>query len=530
MASTIAVKIIGDATSLERSFRRANKSADGFNRNMKGVDSSSKRGTGALRGIGRVAGIAGGVLGAAGLAGAARAAFTEMAESAKVTAQTNAAIKSTGGAANVTAKQVDALANSLLAKSGIDDETIRSGENMLLTFRNIRNETGRGNNIFDQASRAVLDMNVAMTHGNVTQESLAKGAIMVGKALNDPIKGLGSLRRVGVSFTADEQAKVKALVATGHTMEAQKLIIAELNKEFGGSAAALGGTLPGKINIMRESFRNLGGTLATQLVPTLTRAVDSINKFLSNTKNQQAIINGFKTGLAAVKGIVGALVGAFRLLSGAVGGSKNAIYLLIGAFAAFKAVKMAGAVANVANQFGLLTRKTNGSTAAAKRATGASAGLRAGLIGKLGLAAAAGFAAYKLTGLILKVTGLDKKLRTVGGKAHDLAAKLGVINDPGKQFEGKSTLGTGAEVVSALRRQAARLEAKGLSPRQAASALARTHPNVARHDLEVAAGVGGKQPIVVHTNVHLDGQKVGTSVTEAQRKHKKRNAPQRRGR
>ena len=34
-------------------------------------------------------------------------------------------------------------------KSGIDDEAIQSGENLLLTFRNIRNETGAGNKMFD---------------------------------------------------------------------------------------------------------------------------------------------------------------------------------------------------------------------------------------------------------------------------------------------------------------------------------------------------------------------------------------------
>src|SRR5580765_6644660 len=42
----------------------------------------------------------------------------------KISAQTAAAIKSTGGAANVSAQQVDALATSISAYSGIDDEAI----------------------------------------------------------------------------------------------------------------------------------------------------------------------------------------------------------------------------------------------------------------------------------------------------------------------------------------------------------------------------------------------------------------------
>jgi hypothetical protein len=53
----------------------------------------------------------------------------------------------------VTAKQVDQLANSMMMKTGIDDEAIKSGENMLLTFTNIRNEVGKGNDIFNQTTK-----------------------------------------------------------------------------------------------------------------------------------------------------------------------------------------------------------------------------------------------------------------------------------------------------------------------------------------------------------------------------------------
>ena len=59
-----------------------------------------------------------------------------------------------GGSANVTAKQVDKLSASLMEKSGVDDEVIQSGENMLLTFTKIRNEAGKGNDIFNQATKA----------------------------------------------------------------------------------------------------------------------------------------------------------------------------------------------------------------------------------------------------------------------------------------------------------------------------------------------------------------------------------------
>ena len=529
--ATIRVKLVGDSSSLERSFKRAGSGARKFNRDIGTVDKVSKRTRGAFSGIARGAGIATGAIGVAGLAGAARSAFLEMSESAKVTAQTNAVIKSTGGAANVSAKQVERLGDAVLAKSGIDDEAVRSGANMLLTFRNIRNETGRGNDIFNQTTKVLADMDTALTSGSSTQESLRASAIRLGKAMNDPVKGITSLRRVGIQFTEDETKKIKALAESGDMMGAQRLILKELNTEFGGSAAALGTTLPGKIAIARESFRNLGGSLAVTLVPALTSAVNSLNRFLSNTKNQKTILEGFRTVVAAVSAAVRVLSGTFRVLSRVVGGSRNAILLIIGSFIAFKAVKMTAAVLDIARSFGIMTARTNAATLATRRATLASRGFRASLIGKAGLVAAAGVAAFALTTLLLKVTGLDKKLKSVGASAFDAAAKLGLVNDPGAQFEGKRVL-TGLE-SKRVRDTAARLQAQGLTSEQAAARIARARPNVARRDIEVLAGVYGARPpapVVVNTKVQLNRETVGKVVTETQRRTAKRTGAPRRGR
>lgn len=155
-----------------------------------------------------------------------------------VTKQTEAVIKSTGSAAHVTADQVGDLATAISNKNGIDDEAIQSGENLLLTFTNIRNEAGRGNAVFDRATEAVVDMTAAMNGGVVTQENLKAQSILVGKALNDPIKGLTALQRVGVTFTDQQKDQIRVMVESGNTMGAQKIILQELNKEFGGSAEA----------------------------------------------------------------------------------------------------------------------------------------------------------------------------------------------------------------------------------------------------------------------------------------------------
>ena len=67
-----------------------------------------------------------------------------------------------GDAANISADQVSKLAGALSAKTGIDDEAIQSGQNLLLTFGNIRNEAGKGNDIFNQTSALMVDLSAAM--------------------------------------------------------------------------------------------------------------------------------------------------------------------------------------------------------------------------------------------------------------------------------------------------------------------------------------------------------------------------------
>src|SRR4051812_20995055 len=225
MARKIAVEIVGDSRSLERAFKRSAAGASKFDKQI----GKGGKGGRVFGGLAKGAGLLTGALGVGGLTSAAKASFDEMAQGQRVAAQTAAVLKSTRGAANVTAGDVDKLATSLMNKSGVDDEAIKSGENLLLTFTNIRNGVGKGNRIFDQATGTILDMSTAL--GQDTKSS----AIQLGKALNDPVKGITALQRVGVSFTKGQKDQITQMVKTGDTMGAQKLILRELNKEFGGS-------------------------------------------------------------------------------------------------------------------------------------------------------------------------------------------------------------------------------------------------------------------------------------------------------
>ncbi len=251
---TLRIEIIGDSSSLERAFSKSQKSAEGF-------------GTAVRRG----SLIAGAALGG-GLLLAARAGFSELAEGQVVAAQTAAALKSTGGVANVTAKQIDSLAQSQSQLTGIDDELIQTGENLLLTFKNVRNEVGQGNDVFDRATKSALDLSKA---GFGSVESASK---MMGKALNDPIKGMTALGRAGVTFSESQKKAIKQLVDTGHSLEAQKLILREVESQVGGSAKAWGETLPGQLAKAKNSFQEVAAGVTVLLLPALNTLATVIQK------------------------------------------------------------------------------------------------------------------------------------------------------------------------------------------------------------------------------------------------------------
>jgi hypothetical protein len=205
-------------------------------------------------------------------------------ESRAIGRQTEAVITSMGNASNITAAEVANLAEKLSKKAGIDDELIQSGQNVLLTFAAVRNEVGEGNQIFDRATTAALDMSVAL--GQDMQSSVTQ----LGKALNDPISGITALTRVGIQFTDQQKEQIKALVESGDTLGAQKIILDEVEKQFTGSAEAQA-TASGKLQVAWENLQESLGALllpafervATWLTDTGVPAVEGMATTVSET-------------------------------------------------------------------------------------------------------------------------------------------------------------------------------------------------------------------------------------------------------
>jgi hypothetical protein len=270
-------------------------------------DEASK-GLDALGGaLGNVGMIAGGVAlaGVAALGAAVVAGVGDAREAAKIYAQTENVIRSTGGAAGVTADQVSDLAASLSAASGASlfgDDDIQQSTNLLLTFTNIKESA------LEAATAISVDMAQAL--GGAPKDA----AIQLGKALNDPIAGISALSRVGVSFTEEQKAQIKTMQEAGDMAGAQAVIRAELNKEFGGSAAAAAAADGGWAQFndrMGEAAETVGaailpllgvlsGFLLGTIVPAIETAANAFAAWLGDPAVQagiQQIGDAITTGL-----------------------------------------------------------------------------------------------------------------------------------------------------------------------------------------------------------------------------------------
>ena len=233
------------------------------------------------------------------VAGAAAAIQGAKAQAAAM-AQVDAAIKSMGNQAGLSSDQLSKFADKLEVKSLYDaDEILKKSTANLLTFGNVAGEN------FLKAQQAAVDLASRM------EGDLQGATLMIGKALNNPIKGLTALSRAGIQFTDQQKEQIKTMQESGNIAGAQSIMLAELNRQFGGAAEAAAKAEP-----MREVMVKLGqagDVIGEKLLPILPVITDAIVKVLdaftalSPATQKWVIIGG---GLAAALGPVVLGIGA----------------------------------------------------------------------------------------------------------------------------------------------------------------------------------------------------------------------------
>lgn len=270
------------------------------------------------------------------IAGLAALSVINFDKQAKSVAQVEAGLKSTGGSVGFVSKELQKMAADLQKNTLFGDEEILQGVTaQLLTFTNI---TGVQ---FEKTQKAALDLATRL------DGDLKGASIMLGKALNDPVANLSALSRAGIQFSTEQKALVKSLVEGGKAAEAQDLILAELEKQYGGSAEAAAAAGSGPFKQMSMALGDLsegfGEIISEYLAPFALRIKEIAENLQTSLSPAAKKIIVLVAGLVAAIGplifIIGSLTVAFAALTAAqisttliITGIIVAIGLLVAAF------------------------------------------------------------------------------------------------------------------------------------------------------------------------------------------------------
>ena len=147
-----------------------------------------------------------------------------------------------------------------------DAEVIKATQAKLLTFKELAGTADEAGGAFDRATRAAVDLAAA---GFGSAET---NAVQLGKALNNPIKGITALTRSGITFTDAEREKIKALTESGQILEAQDLILKAIETQVGGTAAATATAS----ERMKLAFDNVKETVGAALMPAFASLAEAM--------------------------------------------------------------------------------------------------------------------------------------------------------------------------------------------------------------------------------------------------------------
>lgn len=225
MSLILNVEILGEFKKLTQATQGAQNSLQGLSDKVGGI----------AKGIGRTIGTLGIALGFTSIVQGFKDAVTAAEEAKIANERIDAIAESMNEFGNQTKKVTDRIkkyAEEQALIVGVDDEVIKATQAKLLTFRELTKTADTMGSSFDRATIAAIDM-AAAGFGEATSN-----ATQLGKALNDPIKGITALNRAGIQFTEDQKALIESLVNSGDILKAQNIILTEIEAQVGGTAAA----------------------------------------------------------------------------------------------------------------------------------------------------------------------------------------------------------------------------------------------------------------------------------------------------
>ena len=357
MAKPISVQIVGEYQ--DKDIRRAMRDLEKLQAQSLSMAGKFKSVGNQMQSVGDKMGRVGGSL-TKGLTlpiiagGVALLAFGKGAEDAAIANRKLGAVLDSMGYPQAT-KRVSDYAESLERSLAVDADVIKATQTKLATFKNLTASVNDAGGAFDRATLAALDL-AAAGFGSAEQN-----AVQLGKALQDPVKGITALGRAGVTFTEQEKEKIKTLVESGNLLGAQNMVLKAIEGQVGGTAAAgassfekmklsllqiadaIGMAVLPLINQLSDFISN---TLVPTVVPMIDRMVESFTNLDPAIKKAMLVF----VGLAAAAGPLLMVVGKVVAISGSLVTMLGGI-TVAGSILAIQVIAVVAAVAAVALAF-----------------------------------------------------------------------------------------------------------------------------------------------------------------------------------
>lgn len=240
--------------------------------------------------VGNLGSMAGGMsgLGAAATAlGATMAALTaflvssarEFAEFERRQLRIAGVLTATGQASGKTKQELVALADALEGSTLFDDKDILDAVGALLTFKSVAGDT------FDRTLKVAVDL------AEVMGTDVKSSVLQLGKALEDPERGLTALTRSGVSFSQAQKDQIKAFIEAGKEAQAFALILKIVEGQVGGAATRAAEGLAGSFHQLSKGIGDVKKAAGEGIadLEKMTGVLGGLGRMLQSVADKGAI-------------------------------------------------------------------------------------------------------------------------------------------------------------------------------------------------------------------------------------------------
>lgn len=408
-----------------------------------------------------------GLLGGFGASYALRTVLSAAKDAQVSQAQLQGALANTGNSWVKYGAQVTGAVNAQVRATGFTNDELTSSLAAFVNRFGDVNQALRANGIAaDVARRKNEDLATAQQQILRASFGNPRAAKQLGVEVAKVTTNFDQLKATTQHATAGQVAFAKA----ADQAATQTATLDAIQQHYHGSAARYLTTSAGKQALFNAELRHSEEIIGTALLPTFNRLLGRLGSYLdrmNRTGRLQRDVNVVaKDGTIIVRD----LSKAVGFLNRNLGGATHTVE-------AFGAALIGLKLGGIITRLGALSGSgglRGVSAAAGESGAAGKVALLGTRLGQAGLVAEAGAASFAITTLVLKLTGLDKTFKHVGGSAYDFSQTLGLVSGAPTNYQG----GQGNPLAKEVK------HGQMITPDRVA-ALRAEHPELADHDFQV---------------------------------------------